>query len=329
MQPDYQHFSVSDFLDDDHFIQWRLYPNEVNQRWWNEWLAAHPQKKEILQKAIEQHELLIGFKRIHATEQQRNTTWQHINELIEHPPSEKTNLSVWYWFAAAAAIAAIAVISLFMYQNTNPQQLVIDAGNSNKSILLPDSTVITLNQKSTLKYKPGNEREVWLEGSAYFIVKQVNNPAQKIPFIVHANQLDIQVTGTTFSVVNTPLQCIAVLKEGAIEATAFEQTKKLVPGEKVAVHNNSIDVSKVNANLYNPWTEGSFHFDDTGIEELADIISVFYNRELIIKNKNKLKHKSISGIVTSNDTTTFVKTLEVLLNASIDLKEKEVVITPK
>ncbi len=78
-----------------------------------------------------------------------------------------------------------------------------------------------------------------------------------------------------------------------------------------------------------PGPKAAFNFDKTDMDELADIVAVFYERELIIKNKNRLKTKSISGIVAANDTTTFIKTLEMLLNANIDLKEKEIIISPK
>lgn len=71
---------------------------------------------------------------------------------------------------------------------------------SRSTIILPDSTVVTLNSGSHLKYPDrftGKNRSVFLEGEAYFSVK----PGQRNPFYVEtANNLSIKVTGTRFNV---------------------------------------------------------------------------------------------------------------------------------
>jgi ferric-dicitrate binding protein FerR (iron transport regulator) len=71
---------------------------------------------------------------------------------------------------------------------------------SRSTITLPDSTVVTLNSGSHLKYPDrftGKNRSVFLEGEAYFNVK----PGQSDPFYVEtANNLSIKVTGTRFNV---------------------------------------------------------------------------------------------------------------------------------
>ncbi len=71
---------------------------------------------------------------------------------------------------------------------------------SRSTIILPDSTVVTLNSGSYLKYPDrftGKNRSVFLEGEAYFSVK----PGQSNPFYVEiANNLSIKVEGTRFNV---------------------------------------------------------------------------------------------------------------------------------
>jgi ferric-dicitrate binding protein FerR (iron transport regulator) len=326
---DYQNYTATDFLDDTYFIEWRTAGNEEISRWWNVWLLNNPDKKDIVQQAIEQHNLLTNFKKIKPTPDQQNITWFNIEQQIHHSHLIHNKTKLVYWLAAAVVVIVIIAVGLMLFNSSSINEILITSSNKPKTIILSNGSVITLNNASSLKYKSNNEREVWLEGSAYFVIKPALQSNQKVPFLVHAGQLQIHVLGTTFSVVNTQQQCVAVLQEGKITATAFSKTKQIVPGEKISLIQNELKVSTVNAALYNPWIEGSFHFDKTNMEELSDIISVFYERKLIIKNKERFKAKSISGIVTANDTTTFIKTLEILLDANIELKEKEIIINPK
>ncbi len=329
MLPDYQNYDVNDFLEDDHFIRWRTASDAEISDWWKKWMLSHPEKKEILQKAIRQYNILIGFKRILPTAGQHDNTWLGIERHIDLPSSFQKKSRNLYWLAAAAVMTAVITAAIFLFNRSGSRDILISSGDKSKTILLPDSSLITLNRSSALKYKSNNAREIWVDGSAYFEVKNISRPNQSIPFIVHAGKLQIKVLGTVFTIVNTPEQCLAVLKEGKIQVAAFSKNNILSPGEKITVRNNETYISAVNAALYNPWTEGNFHFDNTNMDELSDIVSVFYGRQLIINDKPKLKTKSISGIVTANDTTTFVKTLEVLLNAHIDLDEKKMTIYPK
>ena len=327
--PDYQNYSATDFLDDDYFIQWQQSHDTAIIQLWEAWLQQHPEKQEIVQQAIEQYKLLVSFKKIKASHEQQNAAWLNIEQQIQSSSSIFNKRRFLYWMAAAAVIAIIAISGLIIYNAHSATEILITSDAKTKTILLPDSSVITLNNTSSLKYMSDNEREVWIDGSAHFVIKPVIQSRHKIPFLVHAGQMEIKVLGTVFSVVNTHQQCLAVLKEGSIEASAFSEKKQLVPGEKITLIKNKLETNTVNPDLYNPWMDGSFRFDKTNIEELGDIVSVFYGRELIVQNKEKLKTKSISGIVTANDTTTFVKTLEILLNANIELKEKQIIINPK
>jgi len=328
LSDNYQNFKAADFLDDDYFISWRTDNNKEVSNWWNEWLLKNPHKKEAVDKAIEQYNLITGFKRITPTADQHNNTWLNIEHNIFNAAHTQPRTKFLYWFAAAAVIAITTGI-WFFNRKPDAESVLIASGDKNKTIVLPDSSVIILNKNSSLRYTENNEREVWIEGSGYFQVNNISTPGKRVPFAVHAGNLDINVLGTIFSVVNTPLQCIAVLKEGKIEANAFSKTVLLSPGKKITVSNSDFTISNVNAALYNPWIEGNFHFDNTSIDELTDIVSVFFQRNLTIKNREKLKIKSISGIVAANDTATFVKTLSILLNARIDLNEKELIINPK
>ena len=89
----------------------------------------------------------------------------------------------------------------------NKQSQWIEIATSRKEIreiALPDGSKVWLNKGSTLRYgkelQSVAQREVWLEGEAYFEV--VHKPQQ--PFVVHAAGAVTQVLGTSFNMRSYP-----------------------------------------------------------------------------------------------------------------------------
>lgn len=108
-----------------------------------------------------------------------------------------------------AAVFILAVLGSYctlryvgIYEPISPETYteITTKYGSRSTITLPDSTVVTLNSGSSLKYPDrfsGKNRSVFLEGEAYFSVK----PGQADPFYVEtANNLSIRVEGTRFNV---------------------------------------------------------------------------------------------------------------------------------
>lgn len=48
---EYQHYSVDDFLTDQHFQKWVLNPDEEDQSFWENWVLTHPQQKPVVEQA--------------------------------------------------------------------------------------------------------------------------------------------------------------------------------------------------------------------------------------------------------------------------------------
>lgn len=123
------------------------------------------------------------------------------------------------------------------------KQFSIPYGATRK-VTLPDSSVVWLNAGSTLSTAEGfssNNREVTLQGEAYFDVKQ----NAEVPFVIHAGKMNIRVLGTTFNVKAYPegLTTEASLIHGAIEVTLTNDPQKkfvLKPNEKIVLPNQEL-----------------------------------------------------------------------------------------
>ncbi len=73
------------------------------------------------------------------------------------------------------------------------------ANGDRQKVVLSDGSTITLDAGSSLKYPEsfeGDTREVFLNGEGFFEVK--SNPQK--PFIIHANNANVQVLGTKFNI---------------------------------------------------------------------------------------------------------------------------------
>lgn len=127
-------------------------------------------------------------------------------------------LQPWYKVAVAVAIVAIVTVGIVYFINekaSSPSLTAIPSekyrglvssenrSSENKTVMLRDSSVVTLYPQSTLFYPAefsAGSREVYLEGNAFFdIVKDSTKH-----FIVHSGGLLTEVLGTSFEVVKDP-----------------------------------------------------------------------------------------------------------------------------
>ena len=161
-------------------------------------------------------------------------------------------------------------------------------------VVLSDGTHVYLNCGSSLRYPiafiRGASRKVFLKGEAYFDVAE----DKKRPFVVNANEIDIQVLGTKFNVSNYPedANINTVLVEGAVEllrtskGNASLESVILEPGHKAEWHkkSNEVSLSSVDTSLYIAWMKGKLVFRNTSFRQIREALQRHYN--VVIHNKN-------------------------------------------
>ena len=104
--------------------------------------------------------------------------------------------------AAAIAIFLIAGLSMYVISDLSRDRVMADASFGNVAgktvVTLPDGSEVWLRNGARVNY--GNDfgrktRSVSLSGEAFFDVE--SDP--ECPFLIHAGDLDVRVTGTSFS----------------------------------------------------------------------------------------------------------------------------------
>lgn len=149
--------------------------------------------------------------------------------------------------------------------------------------VLPDGTRVWLNAASTLTFPSkfiGGDRKVTLKGEAYFEVFK----DKQHPFIVKADNQEIEVLGTHFNVnsysdettVNT------TLLEGSIR---INHQLTLKPNEQSNLYKNGkIVVSKANENAI-AWKDGNFVFEKEDIQSIMRKVERWYNVEIVYQGE--------------------------------------------
>ncbi len=167
------------------------------------------------------------------------------------------------------------------------------------SLTLSDGTLVELNSGSSLTYPThfiyGKNRQVYIKGEAFLKVAKDSLH----PFIVKADNLNIQVLGTEFNVMSHSEDATTevVLVEGAVSLFSETDDKNLqdkvilTPGYKAVFNKKSrkIEKEEVLTDIYTSWLNGELVFRELPFENMLSRLERHYN--VVIDNENKVLSK--------------------------------------
>lgn len=233
-------------------------------------------------------------------------------------------------FRAAAAVTLILVLGfsfLFISSPKYPEQITVTTQfGERKEVVLPDSSVVTLNSGSSISYPKlfiGNKRQVSLKGEAFFEV--AHNPEK--PFLVTASTLKTWVLGTSFNIrayENSPSIKIS-LETGSIRISSEgHEMATLKPDEQLSYHKVSSDFSISNHETDKDisWLDNVLELDDHSLEEAQQIVERWFNVKLQVTTKENTKEQSITGKFIDPTLEETLKSLELLTGSKITYKNQ-------
>ncbi|SDL28653.1 ferric-dicitrate binding protein FerR, regulates iron transport through sigma-19 [Catalinimonas alkaloidigena] len=247
------------------------------------------------------------------------------NRLGRHDTHRTRTRRLRTWTLAAAA-SLLLLLSTAGYWWAYLRPLHYTTGNGETLALqLPDGTRVTLNANSTLRVSddetPDQPREVWLTGEAFFAVTKQPRQGEKSRFIVHTQDLDVEVLGTEFNVRQRGEKTQVVLEEGKIKLQLHDapvDTLMLAPGDLVDYSGGAKDVrrERVMPEQYRAWTEGQLIFTNQTLQEVAERIRETYG--LPVDVDPSIADLRLTGTVPAH-------TLEELINALETVAEVDIV----
>ncbi len=139
----------------------------------------------------------------------------------------------------AATILLVGTLSVLTYRSFQTPDaidqtttlLTQSTTKTTRSLTLSDGSTVLLNRNSSIRYPgtfSGQTREVTLTGEAFFDVK----PNAKQPFIIHAQDTDVRVVGTSFGVRAYDRNVRVSVKTGRVLVRKKQQEIALIPGQQ-------------------------------------------------------------------------------------------------
>jgi ferric-dicitrate binding protein FerR (iron transport regulator) len=185
-----------------------------------------------------------------------------------------------------------------------------------------------LNANTTLNYKnwrEGSDREVWVNGEAFFHVKKT---AQKTKFIVHTGNFDVVVTGTQFNVISRSNKNNVLLKEGSVTVQRNGHELNMKPGDYIEFNNTGIQKKTVDNAPVLAWTEHKFIFNNTPMKEVALLVTELYGIKVTLADDSS-SAGTISGIMLNDNLDVLVQALNALTEYDVIKLDNEILIRKK
>lgn len=332
-----QYSSLEEFLFDDSFVDWVKNSNLNSNSFWNTYLDNNPLKENHFKDA--KHLILhLKFTEFIPTLESRKKVWEEISQQIDNDPvfgQKKTIIG--NWWAMAASIALIVGLGTWAW-------LYLEKGNSyetnygeTKTLNLPDGSIVKLNANSTLElsknWDKNSNREVWLNGEAFFKVTHKNNNQK---FIVHTNdKINVEVLGTEFDVLKRQESTEVFLKSGKVRLSVMQDSGKqeviMKPGELMVFRNQKFKIQKALAKdtlKALEWTKNRIVLDDISLLEMSKYINDIYGLEVKVANKSLL-NKRIWGSAPINNIDTLLMGIAKTFDWKIERQGKIITIDKK
>jgi transmembrane sensor len=354
----YKSYTSKDFILDDFFKSWVINPDANTDNFWQNWLKEHPEKVEAAEEARELI-LQMKFENYQPSDEEYLSDWNRMSKKIDDFENRKmlgakdkhilrpsgqpkitfgkrlwqNKLGIAASLTILLAMAMGAIYFLKVNVFTTSTSIATTYGEI-KKVELPDHSVVTLNANSKLKYITDwtnvANREVWLEGEAFFEIKK-KNTGQK--FLVHTRDLEVEVLGTKFNVNERRKLTQVVLNEGRVKLNM----NKSVSGTAVIMKvGDLIEFSKASLNLrkklvnpakYSAWKNKEWILDNLSLQEVALQIEETYGVKVVIENTS-IASETVTGVVPTGNLDILLKALAIAFKINITSSNNLIIIQP-
>lgn len=200
--------------------------------------------------------------------------------------------------------------------STAKHTLYVPKGAAAKIVILSDKTRIWINAGSSITYPvhfSGDKRTVTIDGEGYF---DVAHDAQR-SFVVEIRGVAIRVMGTQFNVMSyaEDRTVETTLVTGCVSICAANKEAVLLPGVQAVYNKDNHDIAlrDVDVRIYTAWKEGIFESNNMTIENIAHVLSRWYDVEFVFENP-EVRFMRFNGTIKRD------KTLEFTLDRIRDTK---------
>jgi len=265
-----------------------------------------------------------------------NSAWQKVVEKLSI--EENKSHKIMFLIKKPLRIAALTILFLSMttllYLLINKSKNYINFyTNEKKLISLPDKSQVLLNKASKIKYYKNftNNREIFLDGEAYLLVKKMDNK----PFRLIIRNGTIIVVGTSFYVTskkNVPTKIY--VEEGKV---ILKKNIKNFFKHSIIINagyfynefdNNNYYLGKNFDVNFIAWKTGKIVFSYTPLYKVAETLENIYGYKIIFDDK--IKNCEYTATFNDQNFNSIIKTIAKTFDLTIYKKsEKKYILKPK
>ena len=289
-------------------------------------------KSEISDEEVKDYERIWEYAADTRIKQQLNLdhAWNHVYARMGN--TRKMILKKSYVYAIAAVVTILLAIGVFV-KSARTITIETDA-LSQKEIVLPDGSLVSLNYNSTIRYPKQFEkphRTVYVDGIVFFEVK----PDKDVPFIVETHNAQIFVVGTSFEVntlekdkVEVIVESGKVLLYGKNKENNKRQQISLERGEKGLLDKTQL-YREANQNInYLSWKTKVIEFRETPLKEVIQTLGKTYNAKITFAQTG-LENLKLTARFDNDNVETVLEIITYTFNLDVEKNEKGYLLTRK
>ncbi|SIT05104.1 FecR family protein [Filimonas lacunae] len=325
-----------------------------------EWLQAMDALQQKTDKALNEEEMLKAEQAyaLHSVKVQ----FDSLPPVVAREMVAGRNNKKWKRWLAGGSVVAVLCAGVAIYQKVytirdvsgliHVDQIIAKRGDR-KKVVLPDSSQVWVNADSRLSYNGKQfgsaNREVWLEGEAFFDVTQ--KAAQ--PFIIHTGDLTIKVLGTAFNVKNYPGDATTEtsLISGKVQISFKDRPDEQIilrPNEKLIVSNdqslnknnhavtgtepritvNTLSAANVAGGQLpeTAWLQNEIAFSNTSLAEIGAMLERHFDVTVAFTNQDVMNYR-YTGIFKGEDLEKVLAVMKLSKPFNYNINGKKVTIT--
>lgn len=339
----YSRYSLSDFLEDDSFVQWVLYPELKRNTLWESFLLTYPHQRKVFDKAIS-FITVYRHQEDFTNSSRKDHIWNEIQQSIREDKAVPSLGRTLIYRNVAAAIAFIIISGSILWYVLRANTTVSTSFGEVRTVVLPDKSTVILNANSAITFSSDWDdhslREVWLKGEAYFDVIHLNLDTAKLAeserFIVHTEDIAIEVLGTRFNVKSRRDKTNIALLTGKIkihlpiDSTGTKTNLIMRPGEYLEYEDNKIlnRLTVEKPQQITAWVKHEFVFNDASLSDIIAILQDDYGYAIDVSDKSIMSMR-IEGEISVTTIQELFETLEAALELQIEETNKIIKIKRK
>ncbi len=221
--------------------------------------------------------------------------WSELYARIQQDEKENSTRAVPFRLPHILYRVAATIIILFglgwgIYQLTkSPSQSILSTAYAQSEITLPDGSIVYLNANSKLLYPKSfneNSRKVELIGEGFFEIQP--NPDK--PFIITANNAEIEVLGTKFNVMayQNDDKVEVLVESGLVSLSSKSNGKKTIlleKGQFGIVNDDLVREEKQDNINYLSWRTKMMEFRNESLPKVIEVINHTYGTNIVLASE--------------------------------------------